>query len=189
MERDPPIESIPTQIHEPPAPMDVGFERVKHRSAVILGMRAGQHDPVVLDQRQSFAVQILIGNDVEAFASVFEPTQDVRIGVELPYVGTGAAQGPNDLGLHVDDRPQARAVEYARPVIVNVVETKAEFRVLLHEQVMFLMLQEPSDHESPLPVRPMRCGCWRTLCSLPSAAGRQRTAVGPSRGGSTARGT
>ena len=127
--------------------MDVGFERVKHRGAVILGMRAGQHDPVVLDQRQSFAVQILIGNDVEAFAAVFEPTQDVRIGVELPYVGTGTAQGSNNLGLHVDDGPQARAVEYARPVVVNVVEAKAEFRVLLHEQVMFLMLQEPSDHD------------------------------------------
>ena len=78
---------------------------------------------------------------------MLQPAQDVRIGVELPQVRAGAAHGADDLGLHVDHGPQARAVEDARAVIVNVVEAKPELGVLLHEQVVLLVLQEPAYHD------------------------------------------
>ena len=54
-------------------------------------MAAGDDRAIGRQQRQAFAVDILVGDDVAALADGVEPVDDVEIGVEVPDPLLGAA--------------------------------------------------------------------------------------------------
>jgi hypothetical protein len=91
---------------------------------------------------EAFVVQILIGDDVEGLLQLFQPAEDVGVGIELPDIGTDATQMADDLRLHVDDGPEAGGVINAAIVTMKIIKTKPQLGVVVHEKIEFGKLYE-----------------------------------------------
>ena len=65
---DHPVKAVGAHVHEPSAALDVGVHRVEHLLGVVLGVRAGEHDPVGPDRVGALVMEVLVGDDVELVA-------------------------------------------------------------------------------------------------------------------------
>ena len=124
--RHPPVEAVAAHVHEPPTAPEVGRQRVQHLPRVVLGMAAGEDDPIVREQRQAFGVQIVVGDDVVRLPLGFQPVEQTEIEEQVPQ----PAGGPG-----VDDRPPARDVAHAGAVGVRVVGGAAQLGVIHQQQI------------------------------------------------------
>ena len=79
-----PVEPVAAQIHETSALAEIGLEGIQHGRGMILRMAAGDDRAIGLQQRQAFAMDILVGDDVAGLADGIHPIDDVEIGVEVP---------------------------------------------------------------------------------------------------------
>src|SRR3546814_20871074 len=71
-----------------------------------------------------------------------QPPRDVGIRIELPDIRAEPAKESLDARLQVDNRPIARGMEYAGPVIMHLVERVADFRMRLQERMVAVDLAE-----------------------------------------------
>ncbi len=85
-----PVEAVAAEIHQPPAPGEIGIEGIEHGARVIFGMAAGDDRAIGREQRQPLAVDVLVGDDVVALADGVQPIGDVEIGIEVPYRAASA---------------------------------------------------------------------------------------------------
>ena len=108
------------------------------------GCEPCQHDRVVLDRRQTFVVQVLVGDDVVLEALRLQPLGQVRVGVELPERGLAAADPFQHLRAEVQDRAEPRGVADAAAVDVTVVERGTVFPVLAALHVLLVQHHEPA---------------------------------------------
>ena len=121
-----PVEAVAAEIHQPPAPGEIGIEGIEHGRRVIFGMAAGDDRAIGREQRQALAVDILVGDDVAALADGVQPVGDVEIGVEVPDPLLGAG---------VEDRAQPRGIAGAAAVAMAVIGGDAEVAALQQEQI------------------------------------------------------
>ena len=110
--RDDPVEAVAAQVHHAPAAGDVGLDRVELGQRHVLRVAAGQHHAVRREQLDALAIQVLVGDHVEADLLRVEPVDDAEVGRELPervHAHPGAVAR-----IERDDRAGA-ATSRARP--------------------------------------------------------------------------
>ena len=135
MVRDEPIETIPSQIHQPPTARTRTSSRASSSGARdVLGVAPRQHDRVVREQFDTVTVEVLVGDGVPSDALALEPVDDRQVGRELPE-GVRHEPGPVT-GAHVDDRPAPGAEEDAGAVAVDLVAGVPEVVVALKLEVV-----------------------------------------------------
>ena len=72
--RDPPIESVATEIDQSPLPIArERRQRLQSAFGVLFGVRSGQHDPVWLEQRYAFLIEVFVRDHVEGDSLCFKP--------------------------------------------------------------------------------------------------------------------
>src|SRR3990172_2465794 len=107
-----PVKTVPTHVHEPSAPIEVGAQPLEHRERVVLGMGPRQNDAVRFEGRGAPEMEVLVREEVHLEPFHLEPVHEVGIRHELPRI-------PGiDLRTHVGDGAEARGVTDAAPVAV-----------------------------------------------------------------------
>ena len=80
-------------------------------------MRSGNQAPIIADQSETFAVQGFVVDNVILLTDLFEPINDVKIGVEILQCCFRA---------HVQDWPQSGAIDAAASVPMDIVSGETE---------------------------------------------------------------
>ena len=145
MVRNEPVETIPSQIHEPPTPGHVRLEGIELGARDVLGVAPRQHDRVVREQFDTVTVEVLVGDGVPSDALALEPVDDRQVGRELPE-GVRHEPGPVT-GAHVDDRPAPGAEEDAGAVGVDLVAGVPEVVVALKLEVVRMEHRHMADQQ------------------------------------------
>ena len=135
MVRVDPVPRVGAHIHQPAAALGVVVERVELGARIVLGMRAGDDDVVVLDAGEPVVGDVLVGEDVVLVAHRLQPVDQVEVGRVLPR-----RLGEEVVVFRPDrqDRPQTRRDRDAGAVGVGVVDRAAVFTVLGQEHVLLL---------------------------------------------------
>ena len=97
MERDPPVEAVAAEVDEAPAAVAIGLQGIEGFGGMVFRVARGQDRAVSGKRLDAFAVDLVIGHQVERAALIFEPGQQVQIGLKVPLAGAAG----------VDDREVA----------------------------------------------------------------------------------
>ena len=121
MGRDPPVEAVAAEVHQPAAPLEVGRQRVHRPEALVLGVRRGQDDLVRGEQLETLGVEVLVGDHVVAVAHLLQPVEEVEIGGQVADAGSPRVHVGQEARSEVQDGPETRGVGDPAPVAVVVV--------------------------------------------------------------------
>ena len=98
---DPPIEAISPQIDQSTATTQPFLDPIQHLRCVVLRVRSRQDTTIGIEEADTFLMQDVVGEDVIVYATLFQPIDDVQIGIEVPDPA---------LWAHVEDRTLGGAV-------------------------------------------------------------------------------
>ena len=126
MPADLPIEAVAAEIDQPAPALDEGLQRRPHARRIIFRMGPGDEAAISRDEIGTFGIEGLVVDHVIGLAELLQPIRDMEIGIEAPE---------RPLRPHVEDRPQARAVEAAAAVAMHVIGREAEIAPGHEEEV------------------------------------------------------
>src|SRR5688572_2161379 len=98
---DPPIEAISPQIDQSTATTKPLLDPIQHLRRVVLRMRSREDTTIGIQEADTFLMQNVVGEDVIVYATLFQPIDDVQVGIEVPDPSFWA---------HVEDRSPGRTV-------------------------------------------------------------------------------
>ena len=157
MERCPPVEAVRSQVDESAPAREELVEGIEHRRRPVLGVRAGDDDPVATEDLDASLVKQVVGDHVVIRAGVVEPGGHIGVGGEGPHTAFRS---------QVEDRSQVRAEHDTAAVAVVVVGAGPDLGMVEQEALVVhrsprTVAEDAVGHRGELDVRVRAVGDGR----------------------------